>query len=70
MNKNVGSVDRYVRALVGIALLVSPLINVPAIWSNAPVAYVSMAVGLILAGTALFGFCPLYRVLGISTCRL
>lgn len=70
MKMNVGNIDRFVRALLGIALLISPLLNIPAIWSNATFAYVSMAVGLVLAVTALIGVCPLYRLIGISTCRL
>lgn len=70
MNANVGTIDRILRIVLGLALFVSPLLNIPAIWSSAPLSYVSMAVGLVLAGTALVRFCPLYRILGISTCRL
>ena len=69
MYTNVGNLDRIVRAVLGIVLLISPLLNMPAIWSNATFAYVSMAVGLILAVTAFAGFCPLYRLFGISSCR-
>ena len=69
MNTNVGMADRIVRIVLGLALLFSPLLNVPAIWGSSQLAYISIAVGLVLAGTAVFGFCPLYRVLGISTCR-
>ena len=70
MTSNMGSLDRMLRLLLGLALLVSPLLNIPAIWSDGTWAYASMAIGLILTGTALFNFCPLYKLLGISTCRL
>ncbi len=70
MTANLGSVDRVLRLLIGLALLASPLLNIPAIWSDGTWAYASMAVGLVLTGTALFNFCPIYKVLGISTCRL
>ena len=70
MNANVGSIDRVIRLIVGLVLIVAPLLNMPAIWSNAQLAYVAMAVGLVLAGTAIFRFCPLYRLLGLSTCRI
>jgi hypothetical protein len=39
-------------------------------WSSATLAYVSMALGAVLVVTAFFRFCPLYRLLGISTCKI
>lgn len=70
MTANLGSPDRILRAILGIVLIVLPLLNIPAIWSSAGLAYVSMALGLILVLTALVRFCPLYRLVGISTCKL
>jgi len=70
MTANLGSPDRLIRAIIGLLLFFLPLLNTPAIWSSAAFAYGSMAVGLILVLTALFRFCPLYRIVGISTCRL
>ena len=70
MIANLGSLDRILRLVIGLALLVSPLLNIPAIWTDGSWAYVSMAVGLVLTGTALFNFCPIYKLFGISTCRL
>lgn len=70
MTANLGSPDRLIRAIIGLALIFLPLLNIPAIWSSAALAYGSMAVGLILVLTALFRFCPLYRIVGISTCKL
>ncbi|MEO9824624.1 MAG: DUF2892 domain-containing protein [Paracoccaceae bacterium] len=70
MTANLGSPDRLLRAILGLSLIFLPLLNIPAIWSSATLAYGSMAVGLILVLTALFRFCPLYRIVGISTCKL
>ncbi len=70
MSANVGNIDRAVRFLLGIVLIILPLLNMPAIWSSSVLSYGSMLVGLILAGTALFRFCPLYRLLGLSTCKI
>ena len=67
MDANVGVMDRSVRLVLGTALLLSPLWSLPVIWSSQALAYLAMALGLILIGTGLFGFCPLYRVLGIAT---
>lgn len=67
MTANLGTVDRSVRFVLGLLLFFAPLANIPAIWSSTTFAYLSMAIGVILAATAFFRFCPLYRVLGIST---
>ena len=58
MFKNEGEVDRVIRVLVGLAVLTQ------AFWGlQTPWAYV----GIILVGTGLFGYCPLYSFLGIKT---
>ncbi len=70
MTINVGKIDRIARLLIGLVLLFSPLLNIPAIWSNSAFAYISMGVGAILALTSVFGFCPMYRMIGRSTCKV
>ncbi|MEO0751595.1 MAG: DUF2892 domain-containing protein [Pseudomonadota bacterium] len=69
MTANLGNLDRLLRAIVGLAMMIAPWLNMPAIWSNALFAYGSMAVGLVLFLTAIFRFCPLYRLVGLSTCK-
>jgi hypothetical protein len=48
----------------------APLLNLPAVWSSAVLAIASMGVGVVLALTALVRFCPLYRIIGISTGKI
>lgn len=60
MNSNLHSIDRLLRLLLGLALVVLSLLGVIGVWGWA---------GLILVATALINFCPLYRLLGISTRR-
>jgi hypothetical protein len=60
MKANVGSIDRVLRIVVGVALL-SLLVLVE---GNAK--YIGLA-GLVLIGTAIFSFCPIYAVLGLKT---
>lgn len=67
MTSNVGTVDRALRFLIGAALIVAPLLNFMGLEANTVIAYVLMAVGGILALTAVFGFCPLYSLLGLNT---
>ncbi|GGD15485.1 YgaP family membrane protein [Aureimonas glaciei] len=62
---NVGTTDRILRLLAGIALAVYAYTSLIGTW--AIVAYVVAAV-LIL--TALVRFCPAYRLLGTSTCKI
>jgi hypothetical protein len=67
MAANVGTVDRALRLLVGVALIVAPLLNFMGLGASSVVAYTLMGVGGILALTAVFGMCPIYSVLGIRT---
>ena len=60
---NVGTIDRIVRTLVGIALIIVPFV---AAWP-ALVLVASVIVGLVLIATAAVGFCPIYALLGLSS---
>lgn len=58
MKRNVGNVDRIVRIVAGVAVIAAGLYFQS--WLG--------ALGLVLIGTALVSFCPLYTLLGINTC--
>ena len=66
MKKNVNNIDKGIR--VAIAALVAVLYYFDVITGT--LAYVLMGVGIILLVTSLINFCPLYRLLGINTCKL
>lgn len=68
MTANMGAVDRAIRGLIGLALIVVPWLGIPDVWGDPALRSVSMVLGVVLAATALMGFCPLYRLLGVSTC--
>lgn len=59
MTANIGTVDRYVRIILGIALLSLVFVGPKTLWG---------LVGLIPLITGLARFCPTYRVAGASTC--
>ncbi len=62
---NEGSLDRTVRIVVGLVLLALGLLQtISGAW-----LWVAVILGAILLITGLVGFCPLYTVLGINTCR-
>jgi hypothetical protein len=60
MQKNIGSIDKVIRTLAGLVLLSLVFIGPQSAWGwiGAPVILI-----------ALFGFCPLYKILGISSCK-
>ena len=62
--KNVGEIDKAARAIVGILLLGAYIGRYVA----QPWAYVALAFGLVMVATAAYGTCPLYSLIGISTC--
>lgn len=69
---NVGTLDRTLRVIIGVVLLISPflppLASVFAGWGAWK--FLVAAAGLVLLGTAAFRSCPLYTLLGIRTCPL
>lgn len=62
---NMSRFDRGVRLVAGILLLV---LVVPTSFS-ALVDSILVLAALVLIGTAVTGFCPLYRLLGVSSLR-
>ncbi len=66
---NVGTTDRVLRAAAGLVLVALPFVLDIALWTNPVVKWASVIVGLVLIATAAFRFCPLYRLIGASTCR-
>jgi len=61
---NVGNLDRIVRAVLGIVLIIVPFVIGWTAWGIA-----SAVVGAILVGTAAISFCPIYALLGLSSKR-
>lgn len=70
MKPNLGNVDRVLRFCLGVVLIALPFIDLLPMWETPAVAYTVALVGLVLLSTALFRFCPLYRMLGISTYQI
>lgn len=66
---NVGKVDRAFRLIVGAVLIIASLFSNIAVLSNPVLQWLVPLVGLVLILTALFRFCPLYRIIGANTCK-
>ena len=65
MNANVGSTDKIVRLVLALVAVVVAFVDRARAASSASCCSSS---AVVLAVTAFTGFCPLYRVLGMSTC--
>lgn len=64
MPTNIGGIDRVVRLAIGLALIAFaiPIGFAPTGWN-----WIGW-IGIVPLVTATFGFCPLYTMLGVSTC--
>jgi hypothetical protein len=61
MQRNVGTIDRAVRAVVGIALIGLAATGTVGWWGW---------LGIVPLATAAMGWCPPYSLLGINTCSM
>lgn len=63
MKKNMGSIDKIIRMLIAVLLVVLYIANVfPETWD-----IVALVLALILVATSLIGLCPIYLPFGIDT---
>lgn len=58
---NVGTIDRMLRVILGVALIAMTLTGTIGIWGW---------IGVVPLLTAALGSCPLYSVLGLNTCQM
>jgi len=61
MKTNVGTVDRIIRIVVGLVLIALVFVGPQTPWGW---------IGIIPLGTGLISSCPLYSLLGLSTCSV
>ncbi len=58
--KNEGKIDRILRVVVGLGLLSLVVVGPQTLWG---------LVGIVPLVTGAAGFCPAYKLVGLSTCR-
>ena len=66
MKSNVGKSDKVIR--ISLAVLIVILFVTKII--TGVLAYVLLGFGLILILTSLMSFCPIYKLLGVNSCKL
>ena len=61
MTANVGRIDRILRIVVGLILIAMVFVGPQTSWGW---------IGVVPLLTALIGFCPAYKLIGLSTCPM
>ena len=60
MQQNVGSIDKVLRIVAGLVMLSLVFVGPQTPWGW---------IGIVPLLTALIGWCPAYKILGVSTCK-
>ena len=61
MNANVGGIDRILRIVVGVVLVILAILGIGSPWTW---------IGVVPLATGLLGWCPAYTLFGLRTCPL
>ncbi|NMF86984.1 YgaP family membrane protein [Aromatoleum petrolei] len=61
MNANVGGIDKILRIVAGLVLIVLAIMGVGAPWTW---------IGVVPLATGLMGWCPAYSIFGLNTCPM
>lgn len=60
MTRNVGGIDRILRIVIGLALIIAAATGAVGVWGW---------IGVVPLATGLIGWCPPYAIFGINTCK-
>ncbi|MEI8094387.1 MAG: DUF2892 domain-containing protein [Spirochaetales bacterium] len=63
MEKNTGTLDRIIRAVLAVGLVITGIV----FWSSGWPAWVALAAAVIMAVTASISWCPIWAVFGVKT---
>ncbi|RIH82158.1 YgaP family membrane protein [Calidithermus roseus] len=63
MKPNEGTADRIIRLTLSVVFFTLAFTVTAGLWT-----YITAGLGVLMLGTAVVGYCPLYALLGINTC--
>jgi hypothetical protein len=66
MITNESNIDRIIRVVIGVAAFIAAF----AVGLSSVGGIILAVVGVVMLVTAAVGFCPLYRIFGMSTCKV
>ncbi len=69
MTVNVGTIDRILRAALGVTLLVLAFASGLPFFDGAVTKYGAAAIGVVMLVVAATRICPIYAMFGLKTCR-
>jgi len=61
MTQNVGGIDKILRIVLGLVLIGATVMGLLPVWGY---------IGIVPLATGLMGWCPLYPLIGLSTCPM
>jgi|WetSurMetagenome_2_1015567.scaffolds.fasta_scaffold200560_3 hypothetical protein len=65
MKKNVGTIDKVIRILIALVIIVLYFTNI----INGTLGIILLIVAAIFILTSLFSICPIWMLFGLSTCK-
>jgi len=65
MKKNMGNTDKAIRVILALGIALLYYFDI----IQGTLAYVLMALAIIFLITSFISFCPLYKPIGINTCK-
>ena len=69
MTANVGTIDRILRAALGVVLLYLAFFSGQPLFASPLFKYGAAIVGIVMLGTSTLKMCPIYSILGLKTCK-
>lgn len=69
MTRNVGTIDRILRAMLGVVLLYLAFFSGLPLFQTPLYMYGAAAIGVVMLATSAISMCPLYALIGIKTCQ-
>ncbi|MES0862655.1 DUF2892 domain-containing protein [Ruegeria sp. SCPT10] len=69
MNTNVGTIDRILRAALGLGLLYLALFSDLPLFDGNVLKFGAAAVGMVMLIVSATRVCPIYSIFGFKTCR-
>lgn len=66
MNANVGNADKVIRLVIAVVAAVVAFM----VGAGSVLGIILLVVAAVMLITAAVGFCPLYRLLGMNTCKV
>lgn len=69
MTVNVGTLDRILRAALGVVLLYLAFFSGLQLFAAPLLKYGAALIGVVMLATSTLKMCPIYSVLGLKTCK-